>query len=123
MPVSTEVAESRCRVGSSTSLANVTHLSGHGGHGLPVMHVSLARRFLWLSRGSEDLRRTPRAGLVSGLLVSVLGAVSLGFWRHPYFVAAGVSGFFAGRFAVCGRLVRVVASSRHRGACRFRQLA
>lgn len=71
----------------------VTHLSGHGGHALPVMHVPLARPFIWLGRGWEDLRRTPRASLAYGLLVSVLGAVILGFWRHPYFIAAGVSGF------------------------------
>jgi uncharacterized membrane protein len=47
------------------------------------MHVSLARPFIWLSRGWEDLRRTPRASLAYGLLVSALGAVILGFWRHP----------------------------------------
>ncbi|WP_296695470.1 DUF2189 domain-containing protein [Thiocapsa sp. UBA6158] len=71
----------------------VTHLSGHGGHALPVMHVSLARPFIWLGRGWEDLRRNPRASFAYGLLLSVLGAVILGFWRHPYFIAAGVSGF------------------------------
>lgn len=71
----------------------VTYLSGHGGHALPVMHVSLTRPFVWLSRGWEDLRRTPRASLAYGLLVSVLGSVILGFSRHPYFIAAGVSGF------------------------------
>jgi uncharacterized membrane protein len=71
----------------------VTQLSGHGGHALPVMHVSSARPFVWLGRGWEDLRRTPRASLAYGLLVSVLGAVILGFWRHPYFIAAAVSGF------------------------------
>ncbi|MFB1487283.1 MULTISPECIES: DUF2189 domain-containing protein [unclassified Thiocapsa] len=71
----------------------VTHLSGHGGHALPVVPVSLARPFIWLSRGWEDLRQTPRASLAYGLLVSLLGAVILGFWRHPYFLAAAVTGF------------------------------
>ncbi|UHD17214.1 DUF2189 domain-containing protein [Thiocapsa bogorovii] len=71
----------------------VTYLSGHGGHALPVMQVSLAKPFVWLGRGWEDLRRTPGASLAYGLLVSVLGAVILGFWRHPYFIAAAVSGF------------------------------
>ena len=64
----------------------------HGLH-LPVAHVPITRPFVWLHRGWEDLSHNPAASLAYGVLVSALGAVMLGLWRHPFFIAASISGF------------------------------
>jgi uncharacterized membrane protein len=56
-------------------------------------HPALFRPFVWISRGWDDLVHTPRASLTYGLLVSVFGALILSFWRHPYLIAASISGF------------------------------
>ncbi len=74
-------------------MSTSTHLRLHTVDAFPVMRVPLTRPFVWLSRGWDDLRRSPRASLAYGFLVSVMGAVILGFWRHPYFIAASISGF------------------------------
>jgi len=47
----------------------------------------------WLRRGWDDLRRTPAASLVYGLLVSLFGALILTLWSHPFLIAASISGF------------------------------
>lgn len=74
-------------------MSTATHFRGHPVDALPVSHVALTRPFVWLARGWGDLRHSPRASLAYGLMVSVLGAVILGFWRHPYLIAASISGF------------------------------
>jgi len=74
-------------------MSTATHLRGHPVGALPVSHIPLTRPFVWLSRGWDDLRHTPRASLAYGLMVSILGTVILGFWRHPYLIAASISGF------------------------------
>lgn len=74
-------------------MSTATHLSGHVAQALPVTRVSLTRPLVWLARGWDDLRQSPRASLAYGLLVSGMGAVILGFWRHPYFIAASITGF------------------------------
>jgi len=62
--------------------------------GVPdISHVSLDRPFLWLSQGWDDLRAMPGASLAYGFLVAALGALILGFGRHPYLLAASISGF------------------------------
>lgn len=70
-----------------------TSLGGHVARALPVARVPLTQPFVWLRKGLDDLRNNPGASLAYGLLVSVLGAVILAFGRHPYFLAASVSGF------------------------------
>jgi uncharacterized membrane protein len=74
-------------------MSTATHLGGHAVEALPVMRVPLTRPFIWLRKGWDDLRQFPRASLAYGLLVTVLGAVMLGLLRHPYFIAASVTGF------------------------------
>lgn len=71
----------------------VTDVGSHTVGVPPIARVSLIRPFVWLSRGWDDLRTFPIPSLAYGLLVSAFGAVILGFWRHPYFVAASISGF------------------------------
>ena len=103
-----------------------------------VHRVPLTRPLVWLSRGWEDLTDHPSASLSYGLLVSVMGAIILGLERHPYFIAAAISGFMlvgpimtAGlcelsRLNQSGELANFDASlkalKRHRGALgRFAQ--
>lgn len=58
-----------------------------------VRHVPLSRPFIWLSRGWRDLLAHPLPSLAYGALVAALGAVVLIFNRHPYMIAAALSGF------------------------------
>jgi uncharacterized membrane protein len=74
-------------------MSTATHLGGHLVEQPPIISVSLTRPFVWLRKGWEDLSQSPRASLAYGLLVSVLGALLLGLLRHPYFIAASVTGF------------------------------
>jgi uncharacterized membrane protein len=74
-------------------MSTATHLGGHLVEPPPIISVSLTRPFVWLRKGWEDLSQSPRASLAYGLLVSVLGALLLGLLRHPYFIAASVTGF------------------------------
>jgi uncharacterized membrane protein len=74
-------------------MSTATHLGGHLVEPLPIISVSLTRPFVWLRKGWEDLSQSPRASLAYGFLVSVLGALLLGLLRHPYFIAASVTGF------------------------------
>ena len=70
-----------------------THLYGHTLNVPPIAHVSIARPFVWLSRGWDDLRHQPVSSLAYGLLVSLFGALILTFWSHPYLIAASITGF------------------------------
>ena len=58
-----------------------------------VRSVPMYEPFTWLSMGWDDLLHHRGASLGYGVLVSVLGALILGFGRHPYFLAASISGF------------------------------
>jgi uncharacterized membrane protein len=60
---------------------------------LTVRRLPLSRPFAWLIQGWDDLRHNPSASIAYGLLVSTFGALILGFWRHPYLIAASISGF------------------------------
>ena len=74
-------------------MSSLSHLGGYAVEPLSIIRVSLIRPFVWLWRGLGDLRHTPGASLAYGLMVSVMGAVILGFWRHPYLIAASITGF------------------------------
>jgi uncharacterized membrane protein len=65
----------------------------HPGNMYPVARVPVTRPFIWLSRGWDDLLHHRGSSLAYGLLVSTLGALILGYQRHPYYVAAVVTGF------------------------------
>lgn len=71
----------------------ITNLTGQPMAALPVLRVPLARPFVWLRQGWDDLRHNPGASLAYGLLISAMGAVILAFWSHPYLMAASISGF------------------------------
>ncbi len=58
-----------------------------------IRRVPLYQPFIWLSRGLGDLYTHFWASLAYGLLVSVLGGLILMYERHPYFIAAAISGF------------------------------
>lgn len=70
-----------------------TNVGGHDTHFAPAARISLTRPFLWLRDGWDDLLYNPGASLAYGLLVSVLGALILSFWRHPFMIAASISAF------------------------------
>jgi uncharacterized membrane protein len=55
--------------------------------------VPLTRPFIWLARGWEDLLYHPLPSLAYGALISVMGMIVLLFNRHPYMIAASLSGF------------------------------
>lgn len=74
-------------------MSSATRLGGHSVAPIPVAHVSVASPFVWLGKGLGDLLHAPAASLAYGLLVTTMGAVILGFWRHPYLIAASVTGF------------------------------
>ena len=58
-----------------------------------VRRVPLTQPFSWVSKGWDDLLQHKGASLGYGLLVSVLGALILSIRRHPYLLAAAVTGF------------------------------
>jgi uncharacterized membrane protein len=71
----------------------VTPVGGQSVAPYSIVRVSLARPLVWLTRGLGDLLRAPSASLAYGLLVSLMGALILGFWRHPYLIATSITGF------------------------------
>jgi uncharacterized membrane protein len=58
-----------------------------------VRRVPITRPFIWLNRGIGDLVTHQMASFAYGLLVSVMGGLILMYERHPYFIAAAISGF------------------------------
>jgi uncharacterized membrane protein len=58
-----------------------------------IRSVPLTRPFVWLGRGWQDLRYHPLPSLAYGALISVMGMIVLLFNRHPYMIAASLSGF------------------------------
>ena len=63
------------------------------GNPFQIRTVPLSRPFIWLSRGWQDLRYHPLPSLAYGALISVMGMIVLIFNRHPYMIAASLSGF------------------------------
>jgi uncharacterized membrane protein len=53
----------------------------------------LSQPLHWLTEGWRDLCHTPLASLAYGAIVSMLGAIILGYASHPYFVVASISAF------------------------------
>ncbi|WP_295385864.1 DUF2189 domain-containing protein [uncultured Thiodictyon sp.] len=74
-------------------MTTLSHLSGFDVEPFPVSRVSVIRPLVWLWRGVGDLRHSPGASLAYGLMVSVMGAIILGFWHHPYLIAGSITGF------------------------------
>ena len=61
---------------------------------LELKRVSPLEPFVWLARGIDDLVHCWPVNAAHGLLMVLLGWVLLALLgRHPYFVAAAVSGF------------------------------
>jgi uncharacterized membrane protein len=60
---------------------------------LPVNRVSFIRPLSWLNRAIGDMVYHRGASLAYGALVSIFGGLILIFERHPYFIAAAISGF------------------------------
>ena len=58
-----------------------------------LTHARLSQPLRWILEGWRDLCHTPLASLAYGALVSVLGAIILGYASHPYFVVASISAF------------------------------
>jgi uncharacterized membrane protein len=74
-------------------MTTATNLYGQTLEAPAVARVSITRPFVWLYRGWADLRHQPATSLAYGLLVSLFGALILAFWRHPYLIAASITGF------------------------------
>ena len=70
-----------------------THVDRPSVNALTVRRLPLSRPFAWLLLGWDDLRHNPSASIAYGVLVAAFGALLLGFWRHPYLIAASISGF------------------------------
>ena len=58
-----------------------------------VKSVPPSRPFTWISKGWDDLLHHRGASLAYGALMSILGGLILMYQRHPYFLAAVISGF------------------------------
>lgn len=67
------------------------NLHGHAAHS----HHSLSplQPFSWLARGWDDLSDSPMASLAYGAIVTFMGLLLIMLSRHPYFLAAAISGF------------------------------
>lgn len=64
-----------------------------GSNSFHVRQVPLTRPFIWLALGWQDFRDHPMASMAYGALVCIMGMVILMFNRHPYMIAASLSGF------------------------------
>ncbi|MCZ6828717.1 MAG: DUF2189 domain-containing protein [Gammaproteobacteria bacterium] len=58
-----------------------------------VRSVPASQPFTWISKGWDDLLHHRGASLAYGALVSILGGMILMYQRHPFFLAAAISGF------------------------------
>lgn len=74
-------------------MSAASDLGGNPAPLLPVHRVSFIRPFSWLNRAIGDMVYHRGASLAYGALVSVFGGLILIFERHPYFIAAAISGF------------------------------
>jgi len=72
----------------------VTNATAHAGSNpFQIRSVPISRPFIWLSRGWQDLLYHPLPSLAYGALISIMGMIVLIFNRHPYMIAASLSGF------------------------------
>ena len=74
-------------------MSTLSHHQQHMDHVRSPRSLSFAQPFVWLIRGWEDIWRTPAASLSYGLLVSFMGMLLIMMARHPYFLAAAITGF------------------------------
>lgn len=83
------------QLNGGTAMTAITHGVHHDdGRAVHVRRVSIWRPFVWLGRGISDLVGCAPGNLGHGLLMVVLGwMLLLLLGRHPYYVAAAVSGF------------------------------
>ncbi len=72
-------------------MSSVSHDEAQGLN--QVRRVPITRPFIWLNRGIGDLVTHRMASLAYGLLVSVMGGLVVMYERHPYFIAAAITGF------------------------------
>jgi uncharacterized membrane protein len=70
-----------------------SNLSAHLSGTPEVRRVPLAQPLTWIQKGWDDLLRHKGASLAYGALVSILGALILTIGRHPFIIAAAISGF------------------------------
>lgn len=66
---------------------------GMSANAFHVHKVPPTRPVIWLARGWDDLVHHKVASIAYGLLVAVLGGVIMVMGRHPYYLAASISGF------------------------------
>lgn len=70
------------------------HTTPQPHHQVPEHHsLSIFQPFVWLSRGWDDLWHNPMASMGYGVIVSGMGILLIMMARHPYFLAAAISGF------------------------------
>jgi uncharacterized membrane protein len=85
-----------------------------------IRHLSLARPFVWLRAGLDDMRRTPIASLAYGLLFSIAGDVLLlSVWQSPRFFAIAISGFVFFAPLLCAGLYELSRRSERGQESRF----
>ena len=58
-----------------------------------IRALPLTRPFVWLASAWQDLLHHRAASLTYGFLISALGWLTLAYERHPFFVAAAITGF------------------------------
>ena len=59
----------------------------------PIRNVPLTRPFVWIACAWDDLIHHQVSSLLYGVIVCSLGALILAFERHPFYLAATISGF------------------------------
>lgn len=84
---------------------------------IPIRQVSLLRPFHWLTQGWNDLLHHRLASLTYGLLVSGLGMITLGYQRHPIFIATAITAFMLmGPIVAAGLCELSRRSEKHQAA-------
>jgi uncharacterized membrane protein len=74
-------------------MSTAVNLGGDSANLPQVRRVPLTQPFTWIAKGWDDLLHHKGASLAYGALVSVMGALILTIGRHPYLMAAAISGF------------------------------
>lgn len=74
-------------------MATTGHMDDHGVHTSHQVSISLGQPFIWLRKGWEDMKHHQSISLFYGLVVAGMGLVIISIGRHPYFLAASISGF------------------------------
>jgi len=58
-----------------------------------IRSVPLTRPFIWLACGWDDLLHHRMSSLLYGVIVCALGILIVAYERHPFYLAAAISGF------------------------------